>query len=540
MGPGFEYPIPANDYFCLQRHPMKFILPALFPLLTASGASAQKEAGPRKETPAKGYEIRIQFRNSKDTAAYLVKYLFDKQYIVDTCKKVKDGNILFKGKTPLDKGMYMLVSQDKGRYFDFFIDEEQSFGLSADKDDLVKTLKATNSPQNTDLFDYLRYITFKSKEFAELKDKVKGMSAKDSAAFMAGKSREMTQTMKAYEAGVVAAHKGRFLADFINLKTEKEAPEIPKASNGRPDSLYAYTYYKTHYWDGVNFADDRILRTPFFADKFKRYFNSIVVQQADSVNKEIDIAMKQTVTGSDLHTYLLAYLLPTYEQTKVMSLLDKVFVHLVDRYVKTGQSDKIYDKKTIDIINKRADILRHLLIGSRIAELYAIDTTAHHQTAKMGFDTVKTSEGATTLYNRHVNDLSRLYTTISNVKADYLMVIFWDVDCGHCQEEIPKLLDTYHEIRKEGYDLQVLAVYAKHDYDKWHKYILDHKLDWVNAYDGVFVNNLEKTFDVSTFPVMYVLDKNKTIKAKKVGHEQLKDIVKMMEAEYKSTAGIAN
>jgi len=44
--------------------------------------------------------------------------------IKDTCTKVKNGRIVFKGKGKLDKGIYSLVSQQKSIYFDFFIDDE--------------------------------------------------------------------------------------------------------------------------------------------------------------------------------------------------------------------------------------------------------------------------------------------------------------------------------------------------------------------------------------------------------------------------------
>src|SRR4051812_47757315 len=70
-----------------------------------------------------GYEITINLKNCPDSLAYLTFYQFDKTLIKDTCTAIKDGKIVFKGKTRLDKGIYSLVSQKKAIYFDFFIDE---------------------------------------------------------------------------------------------------------------------------------------------------------------------------------------------------------------------------------------------------------------------------------------------------------------------------------------------------------------------------------------------------------------------------------
>jgi alkyl hydroperoxide reductase subunit AhpC len=117
-----------------------------------------------------------------------------------------------------------------------------------------------------------------------------------------------------------------------------------------------------------------------------------------------------------------------------------------------------------------------------------------------------------------------------NTKADYLVLVFWDVDCGHCKTEIPKLLDEYHALQKEKYDIKVFSVYTQHEYSKYKQYIIDNKLDWINVYDGVHVNNIKEKYDIYSTPVIYMLDKNKRIKAKRIGVEQVKDIIKQMEA----------
>jgi len=52
-------------------------------------------------------------------------------------------------------------------------------------------------------------------------------------------------------------------------------------------------------------------------------------------------------------------------------------------------------------------------------------------------------------------------------------MVFWDVDCSHCQIEIPKLLELYHEFQKEKKDVKVFAVYTQHEVDKYVKYIAD-------------------------------------------------------------------
>ncbi len=481
-----------------------------------------------------GHDIHVNFKNCKDTVMYLAYYQFDKSYLADTCKKVVKGNVVFKGKNSLDKGVYYLVSQDKAKYFDFFIsDKNQKITINTDNENLVKNLKSPTSKENDDFFKYINFITDKNKEYGEIKSKTAGMTSKDSAAFMMEKGKILNETVVAFENNFLAEHKGTFVGDVINLKMEKEAKDIPKASNGRPDSLYVYTYYKNHFWDGVNFEDDGIMRTPFFADRLKKYFNNVIIQHPDTVSAEIDRLMSKTKSGTMMQKLLIAHFLFTSESSKLMGF-DKVFVHVIDKYIRTGMAKEVYDEKTIEKIKERGDILKPLLLGSQAPDLLMIDTIGHKQIAKMGFDTVKTSQGATKLYYDNVQNLAQTFTTLYGVKSDYLLLVFWDVDCGHCKTEIPKLLEEYHALKKEGYDLKVFSVYTQHDYEKWKKYIIDNKLDWMNLYDGVHVNNIKEKYDIYSTPVIYVLDKNKRIKAKRIGTEQVKDMIKQMEKEYKA------
>ncbi len=504
---------------------MKKLLLSLSLLSIITNVSAQAN---------QGHDIRVNFKNCKDTVMYLAFYQFDKSYLADTCKKVVKGQVVFKGKNTLEKGVYYLVSQDKARYFDFFVsDANQKIVMSTDTADLVKNLKCTSHKENDDFFNYIKFITAKNKEYVEVKNKTKGMNSKDSLAFMTEKGKVLNETVMAFEKTFLEQHKGTFVGDVINLKMEKEAKDIPKASNGRPDSLYIYNYYKSHFWDGVNFEDDGIMRTPFFADKLKKYFNNVIVQHPDTVSLEIDRVMAKTKAGSMMQKLLIAHFLYTSESSKLMGF-DKVFVHVIDKYIRTGMAKEVYDEKTIEKIKERGDILKPLLLGSQSPDLLMIDTIGHKQIQKMGFDTVKTSQGATKLYYDNVQNLAQTFVSLYGVKADYLALVFWDVDCGHCKTEIPKLLAEYHALKKEGYDIKVFSVYTQHDYDKWRKYVIENKLDWMNIYDGVHINNIKEKFDIYSTPVIYMLDKNKKIKAKRIGTEQVKDIVKQMEKEYKA------
>jgi thiol-disulfide isomerase/thioredoxin len=211
---------------------------------------------------------------------------------------------------------------------------------------------------------------------------------------------------------------------------------------------------------------------------------------------------------------------------------DKVFVHMSDNYIKTGKAVGTYEDDVIDKITKRSDKLKPLLIGAVAPNLSMIKATDRDKMVKMGFEAANNSEEVTKIFYDHVDEIDKLFYKLHDVAADYLILVFYDVDCGHCQKEIPKLQEVYHKLQKEKKDIKVFSVYTEKEGDKYLKYINEKQLDWINVYDGAFYNNVREKYDVYSTPVIYVLDKNKIIKAKRIAVEQLEDIVKAMELEY--------
>lgn len=482
------------------------------------------------------YEIKINVKGLPDDTLYLVKYLFDKQYISDTCVGVKNGVAVFKGKTLLDKGVYTLVSERKSIYFDFFVNDSQKFSITSDFNDIVNSLKATGSKDNESFFAYIRFITNKNVEFGKLRESTKGKSKEDSATFMKDNLKKLNDDVIKFEKDFMTKEKGTFVYDVMNLKTEKypEASQIPKASNGRPDSVWQYYYYKNHYWDEVNFKDARLVRTPFYDDRLIKYFDgNIILQHPDTIIKAIDMIIDKCEMGNDLYNMTLAHFTSKYENSKIMGF-DKIFVHIHDKYIATGKAKDIYSEETIKKITDRVNIMRNLLIDSKGPDLFMIDTLYGRQVAKMGFDTCKSSESVTKLYYKNVDKLTPMFNKLYDIKSKYTILVFWDVDCGHCQTEIPKLQEGLKLI-KGKIDYTVYAVYTKEDYDKWIKWLREKKVDFYNVYDPIHLNNIKDKYDITTTPIIYILDKDKKIKAKRLGAEQVREYIELLERIDKET-----
>jgi hypothetical protein len=77
----------------------------------------------------------------------------------------------------------------------------------------------------------------------------------------------------------------------------------------------------------------------------------------------------------------------------------------------------------------------------------------------------------------------------------------------------------------------VYAVQTKDElFETWRKFIIEKKLnEFINVFDPIHLNNLKEKFDIYSTPVIYILDKDKRIKAKRLGADQVVDMLKMLE-----------
>ena len=484
-----------------------------------------------------GYDIKINFKGCTDSIVYLARYFFDQMPISDSCKKVKNGKIEFKGDMALEKGVYFLANQSKNSfYFQFIVDANQKFTINLDATDLAGTLKSADNKENDLFFGYVKYMTLKNRDLVQTQSLSKGKA--DSSKIVNEKQTALSLDMTKYDTDFKLKNKGMFVADLMNLKTEKYPVDVPLAKNGRPDSIYQYYYYKNHFFEGVNFKDDRILSTPFFADKIKKYFDQLVVQHPDSIIKELDKILMQCIPGSTMFNTLVGHFTYKYEQNKSMSFdqfgksntFEKVFIHLADKYIVNGKTEGYYSAETIVKIKERVDILRNLLPGAKVSNLYMIDTTYGKQVLKMGFDTAQSSASVTYLYNKNSDRLTPLYKSLYDIKAKYTVLVFWAADCSHCTTEIPKLHEDLKKL-KGKVDVKVYAVQTKEElFETWRKFIIEKKLtDFNHVFDPIHLNNLKEQFDITATPVIYLLNKDKGIIAKKLNHEQVVEIIEKLE-----------
>ncbi len=75
--------------------------------------------------------------------------------------------------------------------------------------------------------------------------------------------------------------------------------------------------------------------------------------------------------------------------------------------------------------------------------------------------------------------------------------------------------------RTKDSGVEVFAICTTADKPKWQKYIEEHKLDWINGWDPDRRTNFGYYYNVEATPMIYILDRNKTIIAKKLSVDDI-------------------
>jgi hypothetical protein len=315
--------------------------------------------------------------------------------------------------------------------------------------------------------------------------------------------KQLNDEIQKYRQDIAVRYPTSLLATLFQVLKEPNVPPAAQQPGGRYDSTFAYRYYKSHYWDGIDFTDERLTRTPVFEPRLDKYFRDLVPPEADSIEKEADRMLLEARVSKPMFQYLMVYFVQKYVNPQYMGQ-DAVFVHLFDKYINAGETE-FFTEKYRKFLNDRAYSLMANLIGQPAPNLEMVD-----------------SAGA----------LRPLY----GVDAKFTVICFWDPTCSHCKETVPKV-DSIFKAKwaKEG--VKIYGVMVDGGREAWLQFIKDHNLtDWTHVYETKeHQDATEKAgqpgyrqlYDVYETPILYLLDKDKRIIAKKLTYQQLDEVINL-------------
>ena len=449
------------------------------------------------QASAKGYKITVKLVGSADTSLLLAHYYANKQYIDDTAFRNKKGLYVFEGDEKLKDGMYLIAGDKKSKYFDFFLTETQQIEFTCNPTDVMNTMKVKGSEDNLAFYSYIKYLGGKQAEIEPLNKWLKANTKpNDSTVLIKAKIEIIDKEVKAHIKNFYSSNQGFLSANMVKASNDPEYLSYITDADGKVDSTKIYTSYKAHYFDNFTFSDPRLIYTPVFAQKMDFYFDKLVVPVVDSLEVDIDRVMAMASVNKEMETYLAWFLSLKYETSQIMGH-DALFVYIVRKYLETGKVGWQYIEVKDNIL-KRVNTIEPLLLGKPAPNLILLDTN---------------------------NVAHSLVAT----KAKYTLVFFWESTCGHCQQEMPKVLKFYEEFHSK-YGFEIFGVSTDTNLVKWKAFIHKNNMSWLNVNGHLSLSgNYHTLYDIRSTPIMYLLDEDKKILTKFLMIEEIGNVISKRE-----------
>ncbi|NNC83431.1 MAG: DUF5106 domain-containing protein [Flavobacteriales bacterium] len=444
---------------------------------------------------AQGYRITLDVGSLKDSTVYLANYFGSKLYYADTARFNKKGIAVFEGEEAMRGGKYAFVLPGP-KLYEVLLDEDQHFEIESDTSDFIGNIEVKGSDCNQVYYEYIQFINQKKKEVSQLNEAlVENASDSVKSGEISTQIVQINKDVGAKQRELLEKHPDNWGAQVIGMTIPIEIPDPPKDENGVvTDSLFQYRYYVEHFFDNVPLDNPAIARTPEFDKKFKDFFSNAILQNPDTVSRYADEFIQKVDYDEELFKYVVHYLTYSFETSKIMGM-DAAFVHMIENYYMTGRTPWM-DSTSMASVTDRAMRMKPTLLGKKAPMMNLHDTTGTR------------------------------FTSLYDVDADYTVIYIWDPECGHCKKENPKVVKMYEKFADKG--VKVYAVGNPHENEEWVEYLREHpemgKL--INVSDSPEHPDYFRTYyDVHSTPVVLLLDKEKKIIAKKVGIDQLEQII---------------
>ena len=113
-----------------------------------------------------------------------------------------------------------------------------------------------------------------------------------------------------------------------------------------------------------------------------------------------------------------------------------------------------------------------------------------------------------------------------DIKAKFIILYFWESDCGHCKTATPILYEAYGRLKPKGVEVVAVSTLGGEDGKvKWANYINENGFyDWINAWNP-YDFTYKTIYDIPSTPQLFILDEERKIIAKRIGPEQAEKII---------------
>lgn len=420
----------------------------------------------------------------------------DQNFISDTAVADASGHFVIRRERPIPAGFYTFLLPGQ-KNFSILLDRDEQFvTLKVNVADVMNSIETKGALNNELFYQNLRFQSKQEPELNKLAEIIKN-APEGSAEKKQAKARtdELVAERKASLAATCKAHPQ---AIFSKFKIAGQNPDIVdfRKPNGDLDTLRQLLDYRAKFWDGVDFNDERLLRTPVVVNKLRRYMKELTPQHPDSLIKVGDALVRRVMPHREYFKFIVNWLGLTYENGKT-NVMDgeAVYVHMIKNFFTPKLAFWASEKELADL-QKHAWEMEASLMGRKGPDVQALDINGQMK-------------------------------NIYGMTAPIVVVFMYLPDCEHCQKEAPEVQKIYEKWKNRGVD--VFGITMNTTDAAWREFHKKNGFTFTSVFDPTNKAIYAKYF-VDITPEIYVLNKDRIIIAKNLHPNQLEEV---FEREFK-------
>jgi len=431
------------------------------------------------------YSITGDIQGLSSKKVYLSGYSGEKLRLIDSTTSDDKGKFIFTLKPTIVSGLYR-VSWGKDKFLDLILNKENIvfYTTSENPADSVQIL---SSLENNLYFWYERRERLNQSKLELITPIVDYYPVKDAFYTMVTGEFESIQRSqeKAFDS-LSGLYPGSYAMRILKLQ---KTPFLPAALS-KDDRV---EYLKAHFFDKVDFNDTLLLKSNAWSNKAISYLglwgNSRFSQKQLETEfiKAVTILMNAASVNPDIYKFLLDYLLGGFDKYHFEEVITYMADHFQDPFSCEDQTKKSALQKKLDTFKKIAN--------GKVAP--DID----------------------------IPDMKGKMIRLSEIPAEYTLLIFWSSECHHCTDMMPRVRDIYDKQKPKR--MEILAVSIDTSRREWTGFIKEEKLDFLNASDlKGFDSKSADQYNIYATPTMFLLDREKKILAKPISYRELEQVLR--------------
>lgn len=440
-------------------------------------------------TPTSDCKIEGTIEGITTSHVRLFGFLGENNYFIDSFP-ANNGQFTITTDSLYPGGIYYFVSGND--VVTLFFDADQHFSFSGKSGDLLNTLEFKGSKVNELFYKNLRFEEDYQARLDPIVNELNAPSiSEDKKAELEAERDALIDEREAHLQWFYDNHPNSL---FTIYKKAGQNPKLRDITNpdGTPDEAAQVYFYRHDFWNNVDFADERLLRTPVIKNKLERYITKLTPQQADSMIAAVDPLIQKSKANKEMFKFVSNYIGMHFQKPKFMGD-DAVYVHIVQNYFTYDQAFWA-DTTDIDALQRDAAWKKPSLIGQPGQDITATDINGNN-------------------------------VSLFDIQAPYIIIYIFNPDCENCKKETPKLVAAYHnELKQKG--AEVFTICDCDDEQLWKNYVNTTGMSiWTNVSDPTFQSQFHRKYHFSTTPGIYVLNEDRTIIGKNINSEQIGVII---------------